>query len=403
MNRKTTAAAVLAALGVLAAGAAQAQSSVTLYGIVDLGLGYQKIKGQGLEQSRTGLIDGVQSGSRWGLRGSEDLGNGLRAVFQLESGFNPRTGRSLQGERLFGRQATVGLAGDSWGQLLGGRKTNITSEFFASIDPFAAAFGQANIGTAFSAANTVRWDNQIQYQTPSIGGFQLGVGYSFDINETANAIAVNGNTGAVTDNFSTNQKNRGITAGLRYVNGPLNLAASYDQVNRRSGAADAGAGNPFGPTGDRIRSWMVGGSFDFEVVKLALAYGQTRDGWFGSPGLQSGQSLPGTVEVGGATVNLPTGNYLGTSFREGSKVNSYLVGLTAPLGPGSLFGSWQRADPSNDRLTGDDATLNVYSLGYTYDLSKRTNLYAYGSYAKNYAFLDDVKSQLVGVGVRHRF
>ena len=402
MNRKTTAVAVLAALGAMAAGAAQATTSVTLYGIVDVGVGYQKIDVDGFDESRTGLIDGAQSGSRWGLRGSEDLGNGLRAVFVLESGFNPRTGRSGQGDRMFGRQATLGLASDGWGQLNAGRKVNIGSEYFGAIDPFAMSFGQANMGAGFSSVNTMRWDNQLQYQTPSIGGFQLGVGYSFDIAENGSAIDVGG-TGAITDRFRTNQKNRGITAGLRYVNGPLVLAAAYDQVNRTSGAADAPATDPLGATGDRIQSWLIGGAYDFEVLKVALAYGQTKDGWFGSPGLQSNQSLPGTATIGGTTVTLPQGNFLGTSFRDGSEIDSYLVGLSAPVGAGNLFGSWQRADPSNDELTGDDATLNIYSLGYTYDLSKRTNLYAYGSYAKNYAFLDDVKSQLVGVGLRHRF
>ncbi len=382
MKKTLLAAAVLAGF----AGAAQAETSVTLYGIVDLGVGYQKIKGQGLDTSRTGLIDGAQSGSRWGLRGSEDLGGGLRATFVLESGFNPRTGRSAQGTRLFGRQATIGLASDAWGEITAGRRTNVASQFFSSIDPFGAGFGQANIGTAFSVANTLRYDNVIQYTTPSIGGFQVAAGYSFDIGESA---TVGDLAGANT--FATNRKDRAITSGVRYANGPLNVAATYDQVNASAAGAAAG---------DKIKSWNVGGSFDFEIVKLALAYGQTKDGWFGSPGLQSGQSFSAVDPVTGENV---AGGYTGLSFADGSKVKSYLVGLTARVGPGSLFGSWQRADVNNTSLTGDDATQNTYSLGYTYDLSKRTNVYAYGSYAKNYAFIDDVKSQLVGVGVRHRF
>ena len=367
MKKTLLAAAVLAGF----AGAAQAETSVTLYGIVDVGVGYQKIKGDGVDSSRTGLIDGAQSGSRWGLRGSEDLGDGLRAIFTLESGFNPRNGRHAQGDRLFGRQATIGLASDAWGELTAGRRTNVSSQFFSSIDPFAASFGQANIGSAFSQANTLRYDNVVQYTTPSIGGFQVAGGYSFDI--------------AGGGEFQTNRKDRAIMAGIRYANGPLNVAATYDQVNPNSA----------GPAADtELKAWMVGGSYDFEVVKLALAYGQTKDGWFGSPGTQGGDAWPGDTGIGG---------YTGTTVVDDSKVKSYLVGLSAPIGPGSLFGSWQRADPDSDALTGDDATMNTYSLGYTYDLSKRTNLYAYGSYSKNYAFLDDVKSQLVGIGVRHRF
>ncbi len=81
-----------------------------------------------------------------------------------------------------------------------------------------------------------------------------------------------------------------------------------------------------------------------------------------------------------------------------------MVGLTAPLGGAtSLFGSWQMIDPKNDELTGGDETSNVFSLGATYDLSKRTNLYLYGSYAKNALFIDDAKSTAAGVGIRHRF
>ncbi len=395
IHRNTTAAAVLAALAALTAGVAHADNSITLYGIVDVGIGYQKLKQDGSDLSRTGLIDGVQSGSRWGLRGSEDLGNGLRATFQLESGFNPRTGRSGQGGRLFGRQAALALSNDAWGTLTAGRKTNITSDFFGPIDPFAAAFGQSNIGSSLPAANTQRWDNQLQYLTPRIEGFQVGVGYSFDIGENGNAFEGQGN------NFATNQKNRGLTAGLRYLDGPLSVAASYDQISRRSGAADANpATNPLGATGERLRSWMVGGTYDLQVAKLALAYGQIKDGWLGSPGLQSGQGLPATTATDAAT---PFGNFTGTTFRKGAKVKSYLAGVTVPLGASSLFGSWQRAEPSNSLLSGDDVTMNTYSLGMTHDLSKRTNVYAYGSYAKNWAFVDGTKSQLVGLGLRHRF
>ncbi|MFY1850008.1 porin, partial [Achromobacter dolens] len=120
MKKTLLAAALLAGF----AGVAQAETSVTLYGIIDTGIGYNKISGAGDAKngSRIGMINGVQNGSRWGLRGSEDLGDGLRAVFQLESGFDSGNGKSAQNGRLFGRQATVGLASDSWGQLDFGRQ-----------------------------------------------------------------------------------------------------------------------------------------------------------------------------------------------------------------------------------------------------------------------------------------
>ncbi|OWT68193.1 MULTISPECIES: porin [unclassified Achromobacter] len=380
MKKTLLAAALLAGF----AGAAQAETSVTLYGIVDIGVGYQQIKGGGFDkQSKFGLANGVQNGSRWGLRGSEDLGDGLRAVFTLESGFNSADGQSAQGGRLFGRQATLGLASNSWGQLDFGRQTNIASKFFGSIDPFAEGFNMANIGTAFSSANTTRYDNMVLYQTPVFGGFQAGAGYSFNIDDT----------NAAQTGYRTNNNQRGITAGVRYVNGPINIAAAYDQLNRSE--TDTTGAN----TGDRIRAWLVGGTYDFEVVKLALAYGQTKDGWI------QASSIVGPFS-GSAPSGLP-GNLTSNAYRDGLKVNSYLVGLSAPIGGAtSIFGSWQRLDPNNGNFyaTGNnDETTNVFSLGATYDLSKRTNLYAVASYAKDYAFVDGLKSTMGVVGIRHRF
>lgn len=371
MKKTLLAAALLAGF----AGVAQAETSVTLYGIIDTGLGYNKISGaavDGADGSKIGMINGVQNGSRWGLRGSEDLGDGLRAVFQLESGFDSGNGTSGQGNRLFGRQATIGLASDSWGRLDFGRQVNITSKYFWQIDPFGAAFTQSNIGVAFSAANTYRLDNLVMYQTPSFDGFQFGVGYSFN----ADATDANG-TG-----FRTADNTRAVTAGLRYVNGPLNVALAFDQLNGSNKL-------PQTQVDATPRQYTIGASYDFEVVKLALAYARTNDGWFGNQDINTGSGKVGF------------GN---NKFAAGFKANSYLLGLSAPIDAASdVFGSWQSASASNDKLTGGDARMNVFSLGYTYDLSKRTNLYAYGSYAKNYAFIDDLKSTAVGVGLRHRF
>ena len=159
MKKTLLAAALLAGF----AGVAQAETSVTLYGIIDTGIGYNKVKGDGFDGSRIGMINGVQNGSRWGLRGTEDLGDGLQAVFQLESGFDSGNGKSAQGGRLFGRQATIGLQSDSWGRLDFGRQTNITSKYFGSIDPFGAGFGQANIGIVHTL-NRLRLSGRVDLQ-----------------------------------------------------------------------------------------------------------------------------------------------------------------------------------------------------------------------------------------------
>jgi GBP family porin len=117
---------IMAALATLLSSTTQAETSVTLYGILDAGVGYSKVDGTivdpvtnqrvSLDRSRFGMTDSVKNGSRWGIRGKEDLGGGLYAKFQLESGFNLSNGQSTQGGRLFGRNATVGLGSDNWGQ-----------------------------------------------------------------------------------------------------------------------------------------------------------------------------------------------------------------------------------------------------------------------------------------------
>ncbi|NYT62288.1 porin [Alcaligenaceae bacterium] len=376
-----------AALTVGFFGVAQAETSVTLYGIVDVGVGYQKVSGSSsrvggragnnLDSKRIGLVQDFQNGNRWGLKGSEDLGDGLRAVFVLESGFTISDGQQAQGGRLFGRQATLGLAGDSWGQLDFGRQTNITSKYFVAIDPFGAAFNQANVGAAFTAANTVRYDNMVMYQSPNFSGFQFGAGYSFNADgkeQWDKDVTIGG-----TKYNNKDLNKRAVTTGLRYANGPVNVALTYEQMK---------AGNPADNV--TLKSWNLGGAYDFEVVKVSLAFGQTRNGLFGAQTFGDVSGVPQTF-VG----------------QRGLKVNSYLVGATAPIGNGKLMASWHMADP---RSAPDAAPGNFeydkqqgYSLGYIHNLSKRTTVYAIGSYVKHVHFLPDAKATLFAVGLRHAF
>lgn len=386
MKKTLLAAALMAGF----AGVAHAETSVTLYGILDAGIGYQKLKTNealylsnvdagDFSQKRTGLINGIQSGNRWGLKGSEDLGDGLRAVFVLESGFDLGTGNSAQGGRLFGRQATLGLAGDSWGQLDFGRQTNIASKYLTLADPFGGGFDQANIGGAFTAANTARYDNMVMYQTPNFSGFQFGVGYSFN---------VNGNQAYKVDGGSQENK-RGVTTGLRYANGPIGVALTYDQFKTPESQGDSVS----------VKSWNIGGSYDFEVVKAHLAFGQTRNGLFATQDYAGSTGLLKDAGIDNSMIGL-----------DGLKINSYLVGLSAPVGAGSLMASWTMADArsapnvlANSTLSWEMKKQHTYSLGYSHPLSKRTNVYAIGSYAKNVYFVPNAKSTLLGVGLRHQF
>ncbi|QQB37396.1 porin [Achromobacter deleyi] len=390
MKKTLLAAAILTTF----AGVAQAETSVTLYGVIDTGIGYNKVsdttdsvinpttgtsKDVNFGGSRIGMINGVQAGSRWGLKGSEDLGDGLRAMFTVESGFDSGDGTSQQ-NRLFNRQATVGLANDAWGSVEFGRQTTVGGTFLAEIDPFYTSFTQANIGTTFSAANTMRWDNMIMYRSPWTDGFQFALGYSFNVDSTDKNQS----------GFRTADNARGITAGLRYVNGPLNVSMTYDQLNSSNQAKTTD--DPRHPIdldrGITPRQYALAVSYDLEVVKLAAAYARTTDGWFVA------QELP----VGSVGQNDTFGSY--EFIGEGFKANSYMLGATLPLGGASnLFGSWQHLASAD----GDDPKMNVWSVGYTYDLSKRTSVYAYGSYGKNYALVEGLKSTAGGVGVRHLF
>src|SRR5690606_20165286 len=138
---------------------------------------------------------------------------------------------------------------------------------------------------------------------------------------------------------------------------------------------------------DDIKVWGLGASYDFEVVKLHAGFGQSRDG------VLSTQADNAAISTG-----VPEMSHFGANtYYNGLKINSYTVGVSAPLGGGRLMASWMMADPTSvpSTWTHEDKQ-HTYSLGYTYSLSKRTSLYAIGSYAKDVQFVDGNKSTLLG-------
>ena len=148
-------AAALLALG-LSSAANSADSSVTLYGILDAGMQVSTQSLRDYSSSNVGLVNGVQSGNRFGIKGSEDLGSGLRATFALEAGFNLGSGASQQNGTLFGRQSWVGVESSSLGYARLGKQYNFATDYVGAIDPFLLGFGQANMGTTFGAAINIR-------------------------------------------------------------------------------------------------------------------------------------------------------------------------------------------------------------------------------------------------------
>jgi len=350
-----------AAIAVGFAGAAQAQTNVTLYGVVDGGLGYTRFKNDQTDTKATkfGLDDGVQQGNRWGLRGSEDLGGGLKAIFQLESGWS----------------LALGLSSDSWGTLKVGRQTNFASRYAGSVlAPQGDAFKESHIGASFTSTSTVRTDNTITYETPVFSGFQFGLGYSFHVDGNQPWDISGGNDSDLTL----------LTLGLRYNNGPLAVAFAYDHLD-----------NPNANQKD-TKAWVLAGSYDFDVVKLHLGFGQDRNGTFAT---RNGHNSAG---VGGYTQN--AFEYIGGKYR----TNNYSVGLGVPLSTGEFSVSWQSARLGSGgykdavKLLEGETSQNIYSAKYTYPFSKRTNLYVVGTYGNGYAFNDVDVTQLI-VGLRHRF
>lgn len=350
---------------------AHADASVTLYGLVDGGVGYTQFKSDTAKGSRIGVWDGGQSSNRWGLRGSEDLGNGLKAIFTLENGFSLTDGTQGQSGRLFGREAVVGLKSDGFGQFTLGRQGNIAYRWLAGVaTPFGNNFNQARAAGTFSAAE-VRYDNQVQYQSPTISGFQIGFGYSFSVD--------GGQRFEQSGRSDPNAK--ALTAGLRYKKGPLAAVLTYDQ---RTDAQNA--------TGIKVKSWNLAGSYDFDVVELHVGFGITDDGWFGTPSQLRNPDLGfGSIQA----------------YNDGFRAYSYGVGVSAPVGKsGKLLAGWGMVDPRQGGAAYTGRVLDtqhIFGLAYTHKVSSRTSLYAQAAYGRNIAFVPGNETQSIGVGLRHSF
>ena len=380
------------------AGVAHAESSVTLYGLVDAGYGYQnvEIKTRG-DHPHTkasirnfGVRSGVMNGNRWGLKGTEDLGNGTSAIFVLESGFDLGDGTQGQDGRLFGRQAYVGLTGESWGTFTIGRQYNAADAFVAPIDPFGTGGGLAGAHNIFGDSLSARYDRAIKYVSPNFAGFQFGLGVVHD--DTRYKVA----------NPSLVEKDRlfGVTAGLGYTNGPIYLGASFDYVNVKNTL------NGVTQQNDKTKAWNIGGTYDFDVVKLHLMYGGQADGTIGGTG-----ELADTAISAASALALNTN--AGDLFGDGLKQHSWLAGLSAPVGDAGkvMFSYAGNTVKNKDILPDVKVKSHNFALGYRHSLSKRTSVYGVASYGwsnakERYTGFNGktkVKATQAVVGLQHRF
>lgn len=378
-------AATIAGILGVASPASQAQSSVTIYGTIDSYIGSTQLAGR----DRTAVVnEGGMSSSNIGFRGSEDLGGNLRAHFDLNGFFSSDTGASGRfpgdtgGGVLFGRAARVGLSGGFGKVDLGSGST----PYFMSLilfNPFGDSSGFSPVflhtytggqfpissppmsgGSAAGGADT-RMNNMIQYDTPVMGGLRLSLQYG--MGEVA----------------GDNGKNR-ISTALFYTSGPLAMSLAYERdttslmVNQAPGVA---------PNETRQRSWMAGMTYDLGVAKLFGQYEQTRQVF----DVANGDRNFKTFQLGSS---VPLGN--GKVLLSWAHSN---IDLPPGVSPYTIVTGFARP-PASAATTGVDPVRNTVSLGYDYQISRRTDLY--GIYMRDqYTGLSNGNS--LALGIRHRF
>jgi len=287
----------LLALAVLTAvtGAASAQSSVTLYGKVDLGL----VLDSGGAGKSIRISSGVTGGSRIGFKGVEDLGGGMKAAFQLETGYCADSAAGAPNfctgsNNFMGRQAHGDLTG-AFGAISAGRQYSLGFNNLSTIDPFGTGFaGQVN---NIVDPSGIRLNNSVTYSTPNLGGFTASV-------EAA--------LGEQTGNW---QANRETGAGLTYASGPAYVGLTFYDVGNAAG------------NGAARKNYLLGGTFDFGAVKVH--------------GLVQKSTGPASLDVldimGGVTVPVAGGQVLASYIRHNDRTlankdaNQIGVGYLYPL------------------------------------------------------------------------
>ena len=331
----------VAALATLAV-SAQAQSSVTLYGNVDAGLAYVKVKQAGNSDTTTAVESSILTESFFGLKGQEDLGGGLKAIFKLESGIDVDTG-SQATSNFFGKNAYVGLAGDFGTVKLGNQESLFKTEGNA-FNPFGASAVLAPTNQLFNGVTGLggSWQNTIGYTSPDLSGLTLSAQHSAKETGKGSSATYNGGATAVAANYAA---------------GALGLSAVYGDVRSTNALASA----------ERQRAWLLGASYDFGVVKAFAQYGQDK------------------VEVKGVPGD--------------DTAKFFQLGAVVPVTQnGSVHASYGQTKVDSDKA-------QQFSLAYHHGLSKRTSVYGGATYIKDEALFTPVetKTTAVVVGLRHAF
>jgi predicted porin len=345
MNFKHIAAAAALACGT----SAYAQSSVTLYGLIDVNVEYTNRVGS-VPSAANGFNPGAGnhilrmgpgglSGSRWGLRGTEDLGSGLKAIFVLESGFAGDTGQSQQSGRLFGRQAFVGLQSANLGQVTFGRQYTSMFEGLANFVP--TSYATLYAPTVVQLGGNYREDNTIKY-TGKFGPLQAWAHYSFGVGLTQPQVAAGvpafGGNGEVPGQA---RRDSAYGAAAMYTAGPAAATLGYDQWNPSIGTSSSS-----------IKKASVAGSYAFGQAKVMAGYrwGQNKD-------------ATGTVML---------------------RDDYYWIGANYQATP-ALGLTLEYSYDKLKNVYGNTNAANPWQIAFisTYTFSKRTDVYLTTAYAKN--------------------
>ncbi|KVA73637.1 porin [Burkholderia ubonensis] len=376
---------IVAALSGVFATAAHAQSSVTLYGLIDAGITYTNNQGgHSAWQQSTGSVNG----SRWGLRGAEDLGGGLKAIFTLENGFGINNGTLKQNGREFGRQAFVGLSHSVYGSVTLGRQYDSVVDYLGPLSLTGTQYGGTQFAHPFdndNLNNSFRINNAVKYQSADYNGLKFGALYGFS-------------------NSSNFANNRAYSVGASYSFMGFNVAAAYMQLNNNVNGLAQTVSDPGAVAGDwtfaasRQRTWGAGLNYSFGPATAGFVFTQTR--LTDSVAISAGQS--------GVTGGI-------TSLSGGTRFNNYEINGRYALTPAlSLAGSYTYTD---GRIVGQSPKWHQFNLQAAYALSKRTDVYLQGEYQKvnsdglplraNINGLGTASSNnkqvAVTAGLRHRF
>ncbi|MCX4160258.1 MULTISPECIES: porin [Paraburkholderia] len=379
--------------------AATAQSSVTLYGTLDTGIDYisnQKAAG-GSGHSNWMMESGNVSTDRWGLRGQEDLGGGLSAIFDLENGFNIDNGKLGNGGDLFGRQAWVGLSSNQWGTLTMGRQYDFLVDFVAPLSATGSGFGGNIADHPFdndNLNNDFRMNNAVKFHSATYDGFSVGGAYAF-----SNA------AGGFADNNA-------YSFGAKWSGGPVDLALAYFQGNQpgginapdNTGGALSSSDNDAVMTGVRQRILGAAGRYVFGPATVGLVFTRTT------------LDDPHQLAQGGSysTIN---GDYL--TFNNYELNARYAVTPALNVGGSYTFTDGHLGGGSGGSGGSISPKWNQFMLQADYALSRRTDVYLEGVYqrvtgADGVAVLGNASiyslaaasgnhQAVITVGMRHKF